>query len=76
MKARKPICATDVIALLQRYGPERLFGPIAEQLGTFGVDALVIVEGGGAAAIEVMGPDDAPSRVWRRYSVSTAMSWP
>ena len=47
-------------ALLQRYGLERLLGPVAEQFRTLGIDALVVIEGGGAAAVEVVRPDARP----------------
>ena len=43
-------------ALLQRYGLERLLGSVAEQFRTLGIDALVVAESGGAAAVEVMRP--------------------
>ena len=47
-------------ALLQRYGLERLLGSVAEQFRTLGIDALVVIEGGGAAAVEVVRPDARP----------------
>ena len=46
-------------ALLQRYGLERLLGPVAEQFRALGIDALVVIEDGGAAAIEVVRPERA-----------------
>ena len=46
-------------ALLQRYGFERLLGTVAEQFRTLGIDALIVIEGGGAAAVEVVRPERA-----------------
>jgi hypothetical protein len=44
-------------ALLQRYGLERLFCTVTQQVRTLGIDALVVIEDGGAAAVEVVRPE-------------------
>src|ERR1017187_1212460 len=41
-------------ALLQRNGLQSLLGSVAQQLGAFRADSLFIVEGGSAAAVEIV----------------------
>jgi hypothetical protein len=46
-------------ALLQRYGLQSLLCPVTQQFRTLGIDALVVIEYGGATTIEVVRPEHA-----------------